>query len=109
MEFLAAVPTMWDETKVLNARVGEHVTVARKRGNDWYLGAMTDWTPRDFVLDLGFLDAGKYRMTSYADGINADKCASDYKKQTQEVTNKDTIKIHLAPGGGWAARLAGGK
>jgi len=105
MEFLAAVPITWDETKALNAKVGEYVTVARKHGDDWYIGAMTNWTPRDFVLDLNFLEAGKYKMTVYADGMNADRYASDYKKQTQEVTNKDSIKIHLAPGGGWAARL----
>jgi alpha-glucosidase len=66
---------------------------------------MTDWTPRDFALDLDFLDTGNYKMTSYADGINADRYASDYKRQTQEATSKDTLKIHLAPGGGWAARL----
>ncbi len=105
MEFLAAVPTTWDETKVLNAKVSEYVTVARKHGSDWYLGAMTNWTPRDFTIALEFLDDGKYKMIPYADGINAEKWASDYKMATQEVTNKDTIKIHLAPGGGWVARL----
>ena len=105
MEFLAAVPTTWDETKALNAKVGEYVTVARKHGADWYIGAMTNWTPRDFVLNLNFLEAGKYKMTFYADGMNADRYAGDYKKQTQEVTSMNTISIHLAPGGGWAARL----
>jgi alpha-glucosidase len=105
MEFLAAVPTTWDETKALNAKVGEYVTVARKHGADWYIGAMTNWTPRDFVLDLSFLGTGKYKMIFYADGVNADRYASDYKKQTQEVTSTDAITIHLAPGGGWAARL----
>jgi alpha-glucosidase len=105
MEFLAVVPTTWDETKALNAKVGEYVTVARKHGEDWYIGAMTNWTPRYFTLDLNFLDAGKYKMTFYADGVNAERYSSDYRKETQEVTNKDSIKIHLAPGGGWAARL----
>jgi len=105
MEFLAAVPTTWDETKVLNAKVSEYVTVARKHGSDWYLGAMTNWTPREFTITLDFLDTGKYKMICYADGINADKWASDYKKGTQEVTSKETIKIQLAPGVGWVARL----
>ena len=74
---------------------------------------MTNWTPREFTLALDFLDfdklspsgSGKYKMISYADGINADKWASDYKMTTQEVTNKKTIKIRLAPGGGWVARV----
>lgn len=105
MEFLAAVPTTWDETKALHAKVGEYLAVARQHGDDWYIGAMTNWTPRDFELNLNFLGVGKYKMTFYTDGVNADKVASDYRKQTQEATNKDAIKIHLAPGGGWAARL----
>jgi alpha-glucosidase len=83
----------------LNDKVSEYVTVARKHGDEWYLGAMTNWTPREFTLALDFLgsgepsrtDAGKYKMISYADGINADKWASDYKMTTQEVTNKETI------------------
>jgi len=81
------------------------VTVARKHGSDWYIGTMTGWTPREFTIPFDFLDSGKYKMTSYADGINADKWASDYKMTTQEVTNKKTIKIRLAPGGGWVARV----
>jgi len=89
----------------LNAKVSEYVTVARKHGSEWYLGAMTDWTPRDFTITLDFLGEGKYKLTSYADGLNADKWASDYKMTTQEVTNGDSIKIHLAPGGGWVARV----
>jgi len=105
MEFLAVVPTTWDETKVLNAKVSEYVTVARKHGSDWYIGAMTNWTPRDLTLALDFLDAGKYKMTSYADGLNADRWAGDFKVVNQEITNKTEIKIHLAPGGGWVARV----
>jgi alpha-glucosidase len=63
------------------------------------------WTPRDFDLDLSFLDAGRYHMSEWADGINADRYASDYKKQTRSIMKNDTLKIHLAPGGGWAAIL----
>ncbi len=105
MEFLSAVPTVWDETRVLNAKVNEYVTIARKHGDTWYVGAMTNWTPRDFEIDLSFLGADKYKMTSWADGINADRYASDYKKQTRTVTSAEKLKVHLAPGGGWAAML----
>jgi alpha-glucosidase len=105
MEFLSAVPTVWDETRVLNAKVSEYVTVARKNGDRWYIGALTDWNPRDFELNLDFLGGGTFQMSSWADGVNADRYASDYKKQTRTVTSKDTFRIHLAPGGGWAAMI----
>jgi alpha-glucosidase len=105
MEFLSAVPTVWDETRELNAKIGEYVAVARKRGEAWYIGAMTNWTPRDLEFDLNFLGTGNYKMMSWADGINADRYASDYKKQTRTVTGTEKLKVHLAPGGGWAAML----
>lgn len=105
LEFLTSVPTTWDQTNVLNAKIGDYVTVARKKGNDWYLGSMSDWTPRDFEVSLGFLDSGKYEMTIYSDGINADKYAGDYKKSSQQVSKADMIHLHLAPGGGWVAHF----
>ena len=103
MEFISVVPTVWDETHVLNASVGEYVTVARKRGDDWFIGSMTNWTPRDFQIELNFLGAGQYEITHYADGINADRYASDYNKETSTVSKSDVLKIHLGPGGGWTA------
>jgi alpha-glucosidase len=105
MEFLAPVPTVWDETKVLDARIGEYVLVARRRGKDWYVGAMTNWTGRDLNVDLSFLPAGTFSMDSYQDGVNADRFASDYKRTKSKVTNSQRLKITLAPGGGWAARI----
>lgn len=65
MKFLSKVPTVWDETKVLNAKVGDYITVARKSGNEWYIGAMTDWTPRTLQIDLSFLEDGKYVAEIY--------------------------------------------
>jgi len=103
MEFLAAVPTVWDEIRVLNAKVGEYLTVARRRGDTWYIGSMTNWTSRDFEIDLTFLSAGTYTMTAWADGVNADRYASDFTKRSTTLTNRDKTVIHLAPGGGWAA------
>ncbi len=105
MEFLSIVPTTWDQTRALNAKIGEYLTVARKKGNDWYIGSMTNWTPRDFQFNLNFLDAGTYEMTIYADGINADSYASDYKRTSKRVTRANLVGLHLAPGGGWAARM----
>ena len=105
MEFLGPVPTVWDETRVLDARIAEYVLVARKNGSDWYVGAMTDWTARDLEVDLSFLPEGRLNMEAYQDGVNADRSASDYEKTTAQVNRTTKVKIHLAPGGGWAARI----
>jgi alpha-glucosidase len=103
MEFLSVVPTTWDETRALNAKAADYLTVARKKGDDWYIGSMTDWTPRDFDIDLSFLGEGKYEALIFADGINADRVGSDYTKTKRDITKSDRLTIHLAPGGGWAA------
>jgi len=105
MEFLSAVPAVWDETKVLAAKISDYLAVARRDNNEWYIGAMTDWDSRELTFDLSFLAEGKYKMIIYKDGVNADSCAIDYKKYTKTVTNKNTITIKLAQGGGWVARL----
>jgi len=103
MQFLAKVPTVWDQTKVLDARVGDYVLLARKNAAQWYLGAMTDWTGRELTVDFSFLGAGRYTIEVYRDGINADRYGNDYQKDTAKVSAVDTMKIRLAPGGGWVA------
>ena len=105
MEFLGPVPSVWDETKVLDARIGEFVAVARRSGTDWYVGAMTNWTPRDLDVDLSFLGDGNFWMEAYQDGVNADRYGSDYKQTKVQVSKGTRLKVQLAPGGGWAARI----
>jgi alpha-glucosidase len=105
MEFLSAVPTEWDDTKVLDAKIADYVLVARRNGRDWYVGAMGDWTARDLDVDLSFLPEGSFTIDAYQDGVNADHFASDYKKTTSQAGKATKLKIHLAPGGGWAARI----
>jgi alpha-glucosidase len=105
MEFLGPVPSVWDETKVLDGKIAEYVVVARRNGKDWYVGAMTNWTPRDLDIDLSFLPDGNFSMTSYQDGVNADRIGSDYRQVKSEVTKATKVKVKLAPGGGWAARV----
>jgi alpha-glucosidase len=105
MEFLSVVPTEWDETKVLDAKIADYVLVARRNGRDWYVGAMGDWTARDLDVDLSFLPDGNFTMDAYQDGINADHNAGDYKKAATQVSKTTKLKIYLAPGGGWAARI----
>lgn len=103
--FIAGIPTVWDQTVALKGSVGEYVAIARRSGGTWYVGAMTDWTPRELELDLSFLPAGSYEVESFADGINADRAARDYRKQIAELPQDRRLKIRMAPGGGYAARI----
>jgi alpha-glucosidase len=101
LAFLSEVPTVWDETRVLTARVGDWIAVARRRGDVWYVGAMTDWEPRDFELDLGFLGDGAWTTRIHQDGPNAHRNAVDHRHGERQVSAGDTLRVHLAPGGGW--------
>jgi len=105
MEFLGPVPTTWDQTKVLEGKVADYITVARKHGEDWYVGSMTDWTPRDITVDCSFLGPGSYQLMQWSDGINADRNAMDYRIEKRTITSADRLTVHLAPGGGWVARI----
>lgn len=105
LAFLSAVPTVWDETKVVAARVGEYIVVARRSGREWYVGAMTNWSARDVAVDLSFLGAGAFVADMFRDGPNADRAGVDYAREQRPVTSSDTLKLHLAPGGGFVARV----
>lgn len=105
MEFLGSIPTTWDETKVLEANVADYIITARKKDNDWFIGGMTDWTPRSFKLPLQFLDEGLYEATICIDGINAENYPSDYILQNQEVQKNTSLQIKMAPGGGFVIKL----
>jgi alpha-glucosidase len=105
MEFLSAVPTVWDETRVLDGKIGDYVVVARRSGREWYVGAMTDWTARELEVDFSFLPEGEFKLDAYQDGVNADRAASDYKRTSGRADRSTRLKIKLAEGGGWAARL----
>jgi len=103
LEFLAGVPPVWDETRALEATVGDYVLVARRNGAKWFVGAMTDEIARELVLDLSFLGEGTFEMTLYQDGLNADRNGNDYKAVKRTVTQADRIPLKFAPGGGAAA------
>ncbi|MDR0543472.1 MAG: glycoside hydrolase family 97 protein [Dysgonamonadaceae bacterium] len=102
-DFIAKIPTVFDETKVLSAKVGEYVVIARQKAGIWYIGAMTNWESREMEIDLSFLGNGKFEALIMTDGINANANANDYKKEIKQVSAADKLKIAMAQGGGWSA------
>ena len=109
LQWMAEVPTVWDETVALAGRVGDYAAIARRKGDTWYVGAMTDWEARELEIDLrAFLPAGRYEVEIFRDGPNADRAARDYVRQTQTVTvaaERHILPVRMAPGGGWTARF----
>lgn len=103
--FIAKVPTVFDETVALDGKVGEYVALARRKGDTWYVGAMTNWNARDLTIDFSFLGDGSYEAEVFHDGVNADRDATDYKREVLTVTKNTKQTVLLAPGGGWTARI----
>jgi len=100
-DFIAQIPTTFDETVALDGQLGEYIVIARRKGATWYVAAMTDWTARDLTINLDFLGDGQFTADIFADGVNAMKEATDYKHTKQAATCQDQLKIHLSSGGGW--------
>ncbi|WP_339896485.1 glycoside hydrolase family 97 protein [uncultured Gilvimarinus sp.] len=101
-EFISQFPADWDETRVLDAQVADYILVARRKGDNWYIGAMTDDTARTLTIDFSFLGEGNFNLTALRDGINTEHFAEDYKIDSQTVKAGDKLTINLASGGGWA-------
>lgn len=102
-DFIAAVPTTFDETVPLCGEMGEYVAIARRKGDTWYVAAMNNWSPRTLTIDLSRFLKAESTMDSFADGVNADREATDYRHVTRTVAPTDTLTLHLAPAGGWCA------
>ena len=98
-QFIASVPTTWDETVVLDGKVGEYLVIARKKGFRWYIGAITNWEERDLVIDLTPLNGGAKSGHIFRDGVNANRVAKDYVSEQIQVMG-NIIKVHLVKGGG---------
>jgi alpha-glucosidase len=105
LEFIERVPTVWDDTRVLGGEPGKFVAIARKSGDSWYLGAMTNWDARDLEFPLDFLGAGEYEALVFADGLDADKVATSLYTVRKTVTAGGKLALRLAPGGGAAVIL----
>ncbi|MDZ7723815.1 MAG: glycoside hydrolase family 97 catalytic domain-containing protein [candidate division KSB1 bacterium] len=104
-EFISSIPTVWDSTVVLAAKVADYIAVARRHNDVWYVGAMTDGSPRTIILNLSFLSTGTYQADIMQDGTNAAKNAIDYERVKKQVTAETRLEIHMAPGGGWAGKF----
>ena len=103
--FIAGLPVVADETRILQGKMGEYIVTARRVGEDWIVGGLTDWEARTVDLDLSFLPEGMFRAEIFCDGINADKKGEDYRHEYRDVKREDRLKMQLAPGGGFAIRL----
>jgi alpha-glucosidase len=104
-EFLKAVPSSWDETRVLNGVPPKYITIARRRGGEWFVGSITDWDARELDVPLSFLGSGAYDAEIYADGPNAAAQPKDSVVEKRRVNAQTVLKLKLAPGGGSAIRL----
>ena len=118
LDFISSVPTVWDETRGLDGKVGEYITLARRKGNVWYVGGMTDWSARTLNVALDFLADGDYEMELYKDGANAHRAARDYRKvafgfkveggriySDSTLMSEGHLTAEMAPGGGFAAKI----
>jgi alpha-glucosidase len=110
-DFLRAVPASWDETRVLQGGIGEFIVVARRRGREWFVGAMTNERPRAITVPLNFLDAGGGGdvLTEYGDGFGADADPKRLAVLARKVRAGEKLNLRLAPSGGYAARFVPAK
>ena len=104
-EAISQIPTVWDETIVLDGKMGEYVVMARRKGDCWYVGGITNWEARTVNVDLSFLPEGSRQAVLFKDGVNADRIARDYKRESLTVGKQQPLQIHLAPGGGFLLKI----
>lgn len=103
--FIAQVPTVWDETVVLDGKMGEYIITARRKGDTWFVGGLNNWDARDVEVDLSFLSSGSHKAVLFKDGVNAHRTARDYKREEVSVSSAQPLKVHLAPGGGFTLQI----
>jgi alpha-glucosidase len=104
-EFIRNAPATWDETRVLNGRPGEFITIARRHGKEWFLGSMTNWSARQLDVPLDFLGTGNYTAEVYSDADDAAEHPQNVRVERKNVTRGTRLQAKLAPGGGYAVRF----
>ena len=101
-DFITVIPTVWEETRVLQGEIGQYIITARRTEGRWYIGGMTNWDARDVKIDLSELGIrGEHDATLFRDGINATHNATDYKQEQLRLQTKKPLQVHMAPGGGF--------
>jgi alpha-glucosidase len=103
--FLAKIPVEWDETRLLKGKISKYTVIARRSGEEWYVGAITNQDERTLDLPTDFLKPGKYHIEAIKDGINANTRGEDYLKTEQDLSAGEIMQLKLAAGGGWVARI----
>jgi alpha-glucosidase len=104
-QFIASIPTVWDQTKALDGKVGEYAVIARRSGDDWYVGGLNNWNQRQVEIDLSFLPEGQYELVNMVDGYRANVIARDFRIVKQSVDSSKKVKVTMAQGGGFAMKL----
>ncbi len=104
-QFIASIPTVWDQTKALDGKVGEFAVIARRSGDDWYVGGLNNWNQRQVEIDLSFLPEGQYELVNMVDGYRANAIARDFRIVKQSVDSSKKVKVTMAQGGGFAMKL----
>lgn len=105
MKLLGSIPTTWDETKIMDGKIGEYIVTARRKGTNWVIAALNNSVARDLTLTLDFLDEGNFKTTVCKDGLNAHNYGADYELTERNFKRNDNLEIHLAPGGGFLLKL----
>ena len=105
LEFIAGIPTVWNQTLVLDGRMGEYIVTARRQGDTWYVGGLNGWTAREYTLDCSFLGSGEFEVTLFKDGVNAHRKGTDYAKEKISVLGTRQLELHMASGGGFALKI----
>ncbi|MCH5685959.1 glycoside hydrolase family 97 C-terminal domain-containing protein [Niabella sp. W65] len=103
--FIAHIPTVWDRTISLDGAVGQYIAIARQKGDEWYVGGLTNWEARTLEIDLSFLGAGDFTAEVFRDGANANRIASDYKKEIVGIPSNRKMTLKMAQGGGFALKI----
>lgn len=104
-DFIARVPTTFDQTVALAGQVGEYAALGRRKGDTWYVGALSNWTARGSRLAFSFLRPDTYEAVIFEGGPHADRDATDYRREVRRVTAYNKLMLHLGSRGGWAARF----
>ncbi len=104
-ELIHSIPTVWDETVPVAGAIGESIVVARRSGENWYLGGLINWEPCDIDVSFDFLGEGEYNLEIYCDGVNADRNAADYRIVRSVVNNQSSCTVECMPGGGFVAKI----